>query len=996
MSLLNACLERSRDLPLIVVLRVYVDFLTGFSFDDVFEAAKPHAHRWRSVHFHFVHISHGILDYIAGTVGAQRDLDELKDISTPTLEHLALYSEPMLVGLSQRFIASLIQPKLRSLVAVFCFPSNIPPESFQAITSLEMTFTLRLKDFFDALALIQGSKMPNLTDLSLIFNQDERFWLLNPLPVPPLQITSISSVQRLRISTSTTTHRDLYSDDLEKDIFRALSFPNTRELSITFVGTPDPCFDLFDAVDRIFDQGEDYAIITDVNLPQFPCVSRLFIDVFPSGPEPEELAKGFTDLPLPLHLLPSLRELCIRSNMILELRTNYDENSEAPAIRRMEFDVPKSKTSLSTDSASPYSETPEVWEWVRALADAMTAQGVWNVFEELVLIERDYGAQSLRLGVNNNMKRAFSRDMLDPLFEKFDAEKMAKSRRFLVIMNDQTLAHDLELGWLGDVSDYNKPMLQYWRFAAIQSESRQREQRARELPFTLKLSFDTLLDIFTMILPSSSSSEDSNSSMDEEASRQFFETEAPYNISRVCRYWREFVFASPSLWSRFALSFQNPSNRTFKKAILYISLHLQKSQDLPLSCAISLKGRVDGHNTMRLLDELAIHQRRWREIEFRFDEFQPEEFYNGFNDNEVDHSNGADEADDRYRQIQHITENMDPDTADMFYHTLGMENYLLQDVPPPPAPPVPVSTISLFTEELDELESLTLNQVSLFNLRATNEIAEPGLIPSLRRISLEMIDRFDKLVLWLERVPNIEELNLTFRSSDPLWARKKEQQDSLHIPNLHFEQLRVININHGLNSKVESDELMFAAGAGAFVTRFLVCPSLARFSIKLEGDHCIHHLHGFLLRSSPPLQSLDLHIVDRPSNGDPGQIMLVTRIIEALAILPSLMVFRLTSRAIDTVGLLLEALQSRTLLPSLERIEFVFACAQPSQFVDLVRSRCSSPRKVLKSLVLDQCLSRRYGPRLPLFGPNGDPSNLPREWAGLKDFIEEGLRFDAI
>ncbi|KLO11211.1 hypothetical protein SCHPADRAFT_482603 [Schizopora paradoxa] len=50
MGFVNACLERSRDLPLSVHLYVYVCPINGPSCDEVLKAAKPHAHRWRTVH----------------------------------------------------------------------------------------------------------------------------------------------------------------------------------------------------------------------------------------------------------------------------------------------------------------------------------------------------------------------------------------------------------------------------------------------------------------------------------------------------------------------------------------------------------------------------------------------------------------------------------------------------------------------------------------------------------------------------------------------------------------------------------------------------------------------------------------------------------------------------------------------------------------------------------------------------------------------------------
>ncbi|KLO11212.1 hypothetical protein SCHPADRAFT_482579 [Schizopora paradoxa] len=421
MGLVNACLERSRDLPLTIHLYVYIDPLYGSSCDNILSASKPHSHRWRSVTFHFTHIPHGPPDYTLGFVGALRGLYELRDIPTPALEELALYNEPNSIEGSLYFIESWNTPALRSLITVFCFPSKLPAESFGSITSLEMTFSLRYEDFFDALSLIQTSKMPNLTDLSLIFNYHEEFFAINPQSVPPLQKTSIPSIQRLRITNSTKSFHDTYSEGLEKDIFRALTFPNAHELSVTFVGETvhvgRPCayFHLFDAAERIFHT--DNAEATP-----FPCVSRLLINISASGLDHEALAGGLARFDLPLHLLPSLKELHVRSNMPIDFGTDFLGKGDQPALRRIEFDVPRLELQASA-ATSPCE--PDYWEWLRALVKALTAQGVWNQFEELTLIERVYGTNPDGTGIRKRYrKRVFPRDML---FENLDGHVDDKS-----------------------------------------------------------------------------------------------------------------------------------------------------------------------------------------------------------------------------------------------------------------------------------------------------------------------------------------------------------------------------------------------------------------------------------------------------------------------------------------------------------------------------------------------------------------------------------------
>ncbi|KLO11207.1 hypothetical protein SCHPADRAFT_942262 [Schizopora paradoxa] len=688
------------------------------------------------------------------------------------------------------------------------------------------------------------------------------------------------------------------------------------------------------------------------------------------------------------------------------------------------------------------------------------------------------------------------------------------------------------LEWLDVPPDSDSPLLEFWKSVGVD----------QELPFIFTLSPDTLLDIFTRILPSSTV--DSNVMTNEGSAHKYFSTMAPYNVSRVCRYWRQFVFASPSLWHRFALlSFRDPSNIILKNAISHLTLHLEKSHDMPIFCAISMIGCYASIYTVDVLQEMERHQKRWRKVKLWFDSV-PSIFYRGsYLDNDCDKRERIDhdDEDDDHYQLEpqedyfqggvapppglmptdgFVTDDVDDaytsDVSNDFNEVEQQENIPqgggVVAVPPPgtPAidafitdevhddahpdtenpnaveheentpqedvnPPVdeddvltaisldslsisdsdsdsgsgngrghrkflprrlprlrpevdsssgsPTSVISpagspasnadlellapapapatydtyvsprLFTEELIQLEELSLNNAHVFRLQSTKDNIQPGLIHSLRRLTLEMSEDCKKLAQWLQIAPNLEELNVAFYSSDT--ARHEFFADQP----ICLEHLQKINITRGLRRDWDSHQLHSAAKAGVFVMRYLTCPALTRLSVRLGGDECVQHLLEFFTRSSPPLQTLDLHIIDRPSTGDGGQFLLLTRINEALTHLPTITTFRLASRSIDNVGLLLEALQSRAtpLLPSLEHLEFLFACAQPSQFVDLVRSRWRVPRtRTLRTLILEQCLTRRYGPRLPLFSSKKDPLQLPSEWVGVKEFMQEGMRFEVI
>ncbi|KLO11216.1 hypothetical protein SCHPADRAFT_930086 [Schizopora paradoxa] len=428
MGLVNACIERSRSVPLTVNLYVYINPFYGPSCDTLLEAARPHAHRWRTVHFRFVHIRTGP-ECPRAFAGVLRGLDDLWDISTPALEHLALYDDPAtLLKDELDFIESWNTPALRSLVTEFCFPSKLPPESFQAITSLEMKSSLPCADFCDLLTLLRASKMPYLTDLILHFDHHENVrqpGILSPAPnVQP--DFPLPSVQRLHIMNYSKVNWDIHSDGSERPYFLALSFPNVRELSITLVaealdyGRPRSFVYLHESLDRIFkttiDPSEDR---------RFPLLSRLHINICSYGFETDVLAGGLASFELRKHLLPSLEELYINSNMPLDISTYCIAKCDQPALKRIEVDMPGlglgSASESSVDDAS-FHTAPELWTWLRTLASSLIAQGVWHEFEELVLTERVYGAESDGSGVKI-VERVFPRDMLVQVFKKpFDKE----------------------------------------------------------------------------------------------------------------------------------------------------------------------------------------------------------------------------------------------------------------------------------------------------------------------------------------------------------------------------------------------------------------------------------------------------------------------------------------------------------------------------------------------------------------------------------------------
>ncbi len=131
-----------------------------------------------------------------------------------------------------------------------------------------------------------------------------------------------------------------------------------------------------------------------------------------------------------------------------------------------------------------------------------------------------------------------------------------------------------------------------------------------------KLPTDVFHRIFILLLPSPDTK---SSPTDEAAVSKFFKSTAPYNISLVCRSWREFVLSTASLWSEFSLSFSDPSSYTLQQAKSLIAQHLRRSRNLPLTGSVMFKGTFDEMITRTIAALLVAHQKRWRRVALWFE-----------------------------------------------------------------------------------------------------------------------------------------------------------------------------------------------------------------------------------------------------------------------------------------------------------------------------------------------------------------------------------------
>ncbi len=454
----------------------------------------------------------------------------------------------------------------------------------------------------------------------------------------------------------------------------------------------------------------------------------------------------------------------------------------------------------------------------------------------------------------------------------------------------------------------------------------------------------------------------------------FFNCTAPYNIARVCRTWRELVLATASIWNDISLAFPHPSDLLLDQTKVFISQHLSRSRNLPLTCDITFSGTFDQQESRTIAKLITDQQMRWRSVKLWFD-VKPETVF----------ADGC-------------------SLYDSFFLASSYTTYI----------PVPIDNLVLFTEDLGQLKELSINYASQYRISANSNNSEPGTLPSLKCLTLELAEDYGKLTQWLKVAPNITELNLHFYS-EYLKERNLRSQDPLEIPTLHMVTLQTLTVGSALYENHDSGRAPTAAKASAFVVRFLTCPALKEIRLYLKEDTCVLHLHNFFLRSTPPLQYLDISLLDGRSSVD-DQPMLGARIIDSLALLPLLSELRLRLPHLYDAGPLLQALTQTcanhssthglmstttfVLLPALEHIDLWCVCAPPSQFVDLVSARWRARGRILQSFTLSNCIGRSPGAqaisKFPKFGSSDDLSRLCEEWAVLKDCISEGLYFEII
>ncbi|KLO06049.1 hypothetical protein SCHPADRAFT_946412 [Schizopora paradoxa] len=90
------------------------------------------------------------------------------------------------------------------------------------------------------------------------------------------------------------------------------------------------------------------------------------------------------------------------------------------------------------------------------------------------------------------------------------------------------------------------------------------------------------------------------------------------DISQVCRRWREVAMTDPALWSSLYIHLQRPSTELLRQVAYFAGVCLARSQEIPLTCAITISSLFDIGRVQPLILALVAHEARWSRIAINF------------------------------------------------------------------------------------------------------------------------------------------------------------------------------------------------------------------------------------------------------------------------------------------------------------------------------------------------------------------------------------------
>ncbi|KLO15309.1 hypothetical protein SCHPADRAFT_268610 [Schizopora paradoxa] len=379
----SACLPRTNGLPLSISLEAFDidddDDDDGWLLEPLLLEVLPFSHRWNSLNI--------ILKTSSSRIPKQRLIKEheLRRLDLTSLIHLEFHQDLFCSDfeLSPWDWSHWTTPNLQSLTAEYYFPHSFP--GFANVTQLHLTLQMNDSSIADTLKDI--SKMGRLQDLTLSFENASELdgTLLR------YRKREFPQVRRLKILLEQHLPNDQYTPALVRSLFSSLYFPSVEELVVELIGNAS-FFDFKDDV-REEEWTDNFYFNKDIHrlfrhVEQFPNVSSFHLKVI-SAFGNYYTDGGWTELCIPLNVLPSIKHFTLESNTLLDIKEpespdeiNFESERRVPS-RVVGEKVPELET-VTLDMLDPSAAAEWLGEYLGELKDSGELTG----FRELILIEK--------------------------------------------------------------------------------------------------------------------------------------------------------------------------------------------------------------------------------------------------------------------------------------------------------------------------------------------------------------------------------------------------------------------------------------------------------------------------------------------------------------------------------------------------------------------------------------------------------------------------------
>jgi len=385
LALIEACIERSQNRPLDVVLYLYglrdesgsPDDIDEVVVDSIARTVLPFSARWRT-YSAIVVVKDKFSNQNVIPLADFRSMSS--NLDTPLLEEFTLKEQtdlPHLLPAGSLFHLYPILsqdswniPSLHTLVLENTLVSGIPSEFRVPLRHASVSY-VRRNVVYHLNTLRSLAIGPSLTTLRLSFNgcHFSRKYAdptLNELP----------HVKSLHIEFLGCTQSAWNDHNLWKS-FRMFRFPSAVDLTM-LIDIGDASFVLWDGL-RSFDVTLHGFLVTDPDHRYpFPCLETLDVEVRPRR------GHGGPELLLPHCCLPSLKHLRIRCSFALTLSDNIGDFNVGSLPRHFTTGqevVPIALQSVTLDLP----HVGGVVSWIEGLALKMQSQRCWSGFAELTV-----------------------------------------------------------------------------------------------------------------------------------------------------------------------------------------------------------------------------------------------------------------------------------------------------------------------------------------------------------------------------------------------------------------------------------------------------------------------------------------------------------------------------------------------------------------------------------------------------------------------------------